>query len=191
MANWILHSYEKIGFAEHEQKLIIDRLIMRVDSDGDGALDLKEFTHLFEHATNKIVLMNKARSMFQEIDTNNSGFIERDELGVLADRLLALQRYDERSAGSEPFTARERSQMIERVLRMADGLGEGRIDLYSFSQIYDSLSEQMGMCARARSKFREFDLNEDGFLEGDELPRLLGRYCNPFPALNNFILMFV
>lgn len=166
VAEWILDSYEKVGFTEDERNQIKSKLILRIDANSDGCLDLYEFSLLFEHATTKIRMMNAARSTFNELDVNKKGYLEREELGILSEKLLSLYHYHGDGTMINP---KEKNQMIERILRMFDTNHEGNIDLYKFSHIFENLSDQMTMCARARDKFRELDVDGNGVLEAKEL----------------------
>lgn len=172
MAEWLLTSYEKYGFSEDERRQIMLKLVARIDSNSDGVLDLYEFSQLFEHATTKILQMNNARGMFNELDVLKQGYLDIPQIQILAEKLILM--HDIHNDGSI-VSLQEKESMTEKIMKMFYSISNGKIDLYSFSHVYDALSSQMSMCKRARDKFNEIDVSGTGMLTTKELEVVIGK----------------
>ena len=108
------------------------------------AADLKgklaQFCKAFDWATGEVkrLLDNDIKVKFQEIDTDKSGVIEKDELGKLSANM------------GNPLTDEE----LQLALVDLDLNGDGVIDLFEFSEWYFSGMKPLSSQTRAMKKFR-------------------------------------
>jgi hypothetical protein len=58
--------------------------------------------------------MSDSKAMFLELDKYQRGYLEREELGVLAERLLRMHTYH--ACDGSAVTAKDRAQMVDRIL---------------------------------------------------------------------------
>ena len=131
-----------------------------LDRDGDDALDLDEFREMegvrdpkatFRRLdTNedgriaKEELPEWLRPRFESVDTNSNGFVDEDEM-----RMMALRAQEARNAPSG---------LMRRLMEL-DLDGDGRLHR-------DELPEAMEYL---RAQFDELDFNDDDYLDGAEI----------------------
>lgn len=149
VADSVLESFSHAGFSEEEVSQIRERLHSQLESVSGGVLDLYDFSLLLEQASTKIRMMSRAKLSFAELDVERRGYLERDQLEVLADRLL--RQYNYYGDGS-PVSEEDRTRMTDRMMRLYDTDGGGCMDLFTFSSLFESLTEEMTLLARAKSK---------------------------------------
>jgi len=103
----------------------------RLDTDGDGRIAGDE-------------LPEWLRARFESVDTNDDGFVDEDEM-----KLMAIRAREARNAPSG---------LMRRLMEL-DIDGDGRLHR-------DELPEAMEYL---RAHFDQFDFNEDGYIDGSEL----------------------
>jgi Ca2+-binding EF-hand superfamily protein len=138
----------------------VDGMISRSDKNGDGKLSRDEVPELL-------------RDRFDEIDRNKDGFIDKEELTAVGDRVRRRMREGggppglqgrpgadgpaSRPGGGAAINESNRER-IAVFLREHDKDADGRVSAKEFG-------EQKG------DEFKKLDLNGDGFLSPDELAR--------------------
>ncbi len=122
-------SYEE--FREMESQRDPVATFRRLDTDDDGRLGGDE-------------LPEWLRARFESVDTNNDGFIDEDEM-----KLMALSAREARNGPSG---------LMRRLMEL-DIDGDGRLRR-------DELPEAMEYL---RAQFDQFDFNKDGYIDGAEL----------------------
>jgi Ca2+-binding EF-hand superfamily protein len=65
-----------------------EQIMKRVDVNKDGAIDMDEFTLLFEEVTFKIDVTYRAKKKFTELDENDSGRLELLKLLIVTGTVL-------------------------------------------------------------------------------------------------------
>jgi len=141
-----------------------EKLLKDLDANGDGKLDLKEFTELFEQMLVRTELINRARSKFGELDADKSGMLEMDELDKVTD--WVLQAYAEKSQ-------QERSDFKANLIKRMDVNGDGKLSLQEFAVIFDEIVTRMELTEKAKVEFQKLDKDGSGFLEKNELEAVL------------------
>ena len=141
-----------------------EKLIKDLDANGDGKLDLGEFTDLFEQMLVRTELINRARVKFNELDVDKSGMLEMEELDKVTD--WVLQAYAEKSPA-------ERSDFKANLVKRMDVNGDGKLSLQEFAVIFDEIITRMELTDKAKSEFHKLDKDSSGFLEKGELDVVL------------------
>lgn len=121
-------------FREMESLRDPEATFRRLDTDDDGRIAGHE-------------LPEWLRARFESVDTNDDGFVDEDEM-----KLLALRVREARNA-------RSGLSVLMRRLMELDIDGDGRLHR-------DELPEAMEYL---RAQFERFDLNGDGYIDGAEL----------------------
>eukprot|EP01096_Ripella_sp_DP13-Kostka_P011877 TRINITY_DN4884_c0_g1_i1.p1 TRINITY_DN4884_c0_g1~~TRINITY_DN4884_c0_g1_i1.p1 ORF type:complete len:171 (-),score=82.31 TRINITY_DN4884_c0_g1_i1:52-498(-) len=105
--------------------------------------------------------VEECREAFQLIDTDHSGYIEASELtkvlGLLGDTKPSAKK-------------------VERLLKLADTDGDGRINFKEFCHImqHDRKREEEILTA-----FNQYDLDGDGFISPEELSAVMASTGSP------------
>ncbi len=118
-------------FREMESLLDPEATFRRLDADDDGRIGREE-------------LPEWLRVRFESVDTNDDGFVDEDEMKLMAKRA--------REARNAP------SGLMRRLMEL-DIDGDGRLHR-------DELPESMEYL---RAQFEHFDFDEDGYIDGAEL----------------------
>ena len=156
----VLASFSCAGFSGEEIAQLRTRLHAQLESVGGGVMDLYDFSLLLEQASTRIRLMSRARLAFNKLDSDRRGFLEREQLEVLAERLLRQYHYH---GDGLLVSDEDRTRMADRMLRLYDADNEGRMDLFKFSSLFESITEEMNLLARARTKVGGcFEINATG-----------------------------
>jgi len=139
-------------------------LLYHIDSNGDGKLDLGEFVILFEDLLVRLELIERARGKFDELDTDKSGQLEKAELDKVADWVLAA--YGERP---EVEIAGFKATLMKRM----DVNQDGKLSLQEFAVLFDEICARMDLITQAKKAFGKLDADGSGFLEKEELGKVL------------------
>ncbi|KAL1518636.1 hypothetical protein AB1Y20_002924 [Prymnesium parvum] len=110
-----------------------------------------------------------AEAVFQAVDLNKDGQVQKDELKAALWKLAAPSDGD--GGTEEMFTAFE--AFINREFATADRDLSGALTLDEFLTIYQTIKAGVGRAERLRAAFRHFDANNDGMLTVPELARIL------------------
>lgn len=86
LCEWVTHVYYPRGVTvtEYEKEIVRSKIMQNIDSNGDGSLDIQEFSALFEEITLRIELNIRARKKFLQLDTDNSGKLDVTEIAQVA-----------------------------------------------------------------------------------------------------------
>lgn len=117
-----------------------------------------------------------ARARFDELDSDNSGFLENEELGKVTDWVM-LHFGDK--LGTDPVAVRS------RIMARLDANGDGKLDPQEFLALFNIIVQRMTMMERARVKFNEFDVDKSGFLEAKEIDEVISWTLQAFPSDSN------
>jgi len=99
-----------------------------------------------EQKQQQSVLLAKAK--FQELDADNSGFLESAELDKVCEWVL--------SAGGNSSTE-DKDETKAKVMSRVDANRDGKLDLEEFCYLFDMETRKMSILKRARAKFLELD----------------------------------
>ena len=139
-------------------------LLNHIDSNGDGKLDSDEFIILFEDLLQRLELIERARSKFNELDTDKSGMLEKAELDKVVDWVLLA--YGERS---DAEVAGFKATLMNRI----DVNHDGKLSLLEFAVLFDEICSRMDLLNQAKKAFKKLDADGSGFLEKEELGKVL------------------
>ncbi len=117
-----------------------------------------------------------ARARFDELDSDNSGYLENEELGKVTDWVM-LHFGDK--LGTDPVAVRS------RIMARLDANGDGKLDPQEFLALFNIIVQRMTMMERARVKFGEFDVDKSGFLEAKEIDEVISWTLQAFPSDSN------
>eukprot|EP00755_Sulcionema_specki_P020780 Sspe_Gene.12766::Locus_4358_Transcript_1_1_Confidence_1.000_Length_3192::g.12766::m.12766 len=203
------YSHETVNMDWVEE--LVQEVMGGTDKDADGKVNLTEFIRSFaleqgiggvltEHAQNvergREAMdalhqmfsdddMRKLGRMFEHLDKNCDGYLERDEVSRLMHKLLA-ERVQELDKDTE-----KRDKVIDLILDNADVDRDGRISLVEFYHSFisscgiipldyiqktaDKLSRNLTKeeVEALKTAFRKIDANSDGQLDEVELRKLL------------------
>uniref|UniRef100_A0A0E0K249 EF-hand domain-containing protein n=1 Tax=Oryza punctata TaxID=4537 RepID=A0A0E0K249_ORYPU len=123
----LTESLERLGMPVHGEELAAT--IARIDANGDGCVDMDEFTELYESVMRvgggdgDAVDVEEAsmREAFDVFDRNGDGFITVDELGAVLASLGIKQGRTTEDCG--------------RMIGQVDRDGDGRVDFLEFKQM--------------------------------------------------------
>lgn len=135
-------------------------LLKEIDSNGDGKLDLTEFTVLFEDMLAREEMIKRAVVKFRELDADNSGFLETAELDKVAD--WVLDSYIEQSRDDRDHF---KSSLVDRMDKNKDG----KLDLKEFTELFIEILQRMDLVHQATMAFKKLDTDNSGYLEKGEL----------------------
>ena len=112
----------------------------------------------------RLELIERARSKFNELDTDKSGVLEKGEIDKVCDWVLAA--YGEKSEA-------ELSGFKATLLKRIDVNGDEKISLPEFAVLFEEICARMDLLAQAKKAFNELDADKSGFLEKEELGKVL------------------
>lgn len=112
----------------------------------------------------RLELVERARSKFQELDNDNSGMLEKAELDKVAEWVLAA--YGERP---EAEIAGFKATLMKRI----DANNDGKLSLQEFAVLFDEICARMDLISQAKKAFGKLDADNSGFLEKEELGKVL------------------
>jgi len=159
VVKWVMSSFgSKFGT---DPDVVEKKLMLRLDANKDGKLDLDEFQVLFQDMVNRIVLIEKASVKFNELDTDKSGFLESSEIDKVCEWTL--------SAYPQENYEHYKKKLIERI----DNDGDGKISLIEFTNLFEHVIARTSMLQRAKVKFDELDSDKSGFIERSELDKMI------------------
>jgi len=158
---------QSLGLEEDEEKL--NKIVLAVDTDNDGTIDLAEFQFIIDKMNTKTTMSfeQQLREMFELYDVDGSGTIDQAELA----QLMATLGYD--------LTDEELLAMIAEL----DADGSGDIDYEEFKKMYkciavpgdekDEEKEKKGRDAVLRRQKRERRLSILGGSIFDDAKQLM------------------
>ena len=176
LTTWVLESYQPDSYVSTEfistpevRKKMKDQIMKRVDLNNDGAIDMEEFTLLFEEVTFKIDVTYRAKKKFGDLDENNTGRLELPKLLLVTEHVM------------EKLGSVEDQELAKRLMSGKLGLMlEETMTFHDFNVILESVINHVVVMRSAREKFNELDVDKSGFLEGMELDLLLNWMLTSF-----------
>jgi calmodulin len=128
---------------------------------------------MFDQSKETMKLMAAAR--FAEVDKDHSGFLENEELHHVVDWIMG-------SFGSKlgADMATVRKNMMTRL----DINKDGKLDLEEFEELFQEMLNRTLLVERAREKFKEFDTNDSGTIESDEIRAVIAWTLQAYPVSN-------
>jgi len=184
LVDWALTYY--VEKSESQRKRYAKSLMDKIDYNDDGKISLSEFTDIFAEMLERAQLYEEASAKFRQLDTDNSGFLETNELmGVVR---LWIQKYCEFEVNLENNS----DALFDIFMDKIDVNKDGQISLMEFLETFeDTLTtykpvhiskevksitpssrerlNRLELIANALSEFKALDKNNSGFLERDEL----------------------
>ena len=169
LTTWVLESYQPDSYVSTEfistpeiRKKMKDQIMKRVDLNNDGAIDMDEFTLLFEEVTFKIDVTYRAKKKFSDLDENDTGRLELPKLLLVTEHVM------------EKLGSIEDQELAKRLMSGKLGLLlEETMSFHDFNVILESVINHVVVMRAAREKFNELDVDKSGYLEGMELDLLL------------------
>lgn len=125
---WTLQAYPSDNINAYKE-----RMLNNIDANKDGQLDLMEFVDLFEQMLVRVGLVQKAKTKFEELDVDKSGFIEKEELDKLTDWVLE-SHVDKTPEQKANFKA----SLIARI----DINKDGQLDLKEFTDLFGEMLDR-------------------------------------------------
>ena len=113
----------------------IKRVLRTIDTDGDGTIDLKEYSskvnnHLIRRA---LVKRSTARKQFSKFDKDGSGYITLEEM---------KQVFEERTGGQVTM------EQVKEMIKCSDENGDGKINYEEFVVMMSNRSENAIMMVK-------------------------------------------
>ena len=158
VAAWVISSFGEAASSIEDAKM---RMMQRLDTNKDGKLDFEEFFRLFSLMTARFALIDRAKVKFQELDKDESGYLESAEIDECVKWALELYQ------GEDPV------QYKKRLMKKVDTNRDGKIDLIEFTVLFEEMLARMELLQSAKKKFNELDVDSSGFLETSEIDHLL------------------
>lgn len=113
-----------------------------------------------------------ARSRFDELDVDKSGFLENAELLKVAEWVMQY-------FGSK--LGKDKDVVLTRLMKRLDGNKDGKLDPTEFEQLFLMVVTRTDLVSRATHKFKEFDSDGSGFIEAKEIDEVITWTLQAFP----------
>ena len=137
VTDWVLQTYTEKSVTERAN--FKSTLLKRIDVNGDGKLSLQEFTVIFDEILQRMDLISRAKNEFDRLDTDKSGFLEKNELTAI------LKVWGQTVLSEIKIDA---SGNIEDLLSKLDANGDGKISLMEFVPLFDQCIAKSGIWTR-------------------------------------------
>lgn len=159
VVNWVMSSFgDKLGT---DPEVVKGRMMARLDLNKDGKLDIDEFESLFKEMLNRSLLIERARTKFEEFDENKNGTIESGEIKKVIE--WTVQAYPVANIG----------EYTKRLIDNIDLNKDGKLDLLEFTNLFEDMLVRVSLVEKARAKFKELDKDKSGLIERHELDGVL------------------
>merc|ERR1719309_1777953 len=173
---------KKTGISLTDQE--IETIFAVADVDGDGQIDIGEFSKLLgvggcspsNTGVNMSATVAKFRGLYKTIDQVRTAF---DQYDVDKDGSISMQELQQGMVKSGQFTAQESKLIFD----LADNDGDGSIDIGEFvqlmfpsaGQLISNLKQNFASEADVRAAFASWDTNKDGQISFSELKSAVQR----------------
>merc|ERR1719309_1788508 len=173
---------KKTGISLTDQE--IETIFAVADVDGDGQIDMGEFSKLLgvggcsapNTGVNMSATVAKFRGLYKTIDQVRTAF---DQYDVDKDGSISMQELEQGMVKSGQFTAQESKLIFD----LADNDGDGSIDIGEFvqlmfpsaGQLISNLKQNFASEADVRAAFASWDSNKDGQISFAELKSAVQR----------------
>eukprot|EP01062_Namystynia_karyoxenos_P061489 TRINITY_DN537_c0_g1_i1.p1 TRINITY_DN537_c0_g1~~TRINITY_DN537_c0_g1_i1.p1 ORF type:complete len:1226 (+),score=558.31 TRINITY_DN537_c0_g1_i1:87-3680(+) len=212
-------SGEQRAAAEEAVRRSAEHVMQLADKDHDGRIDLREFVRAFENSGGRGVLaevgaisrdvvvaeaaakaeeeqVKDLRRVFEHLDRNQDGVLQREELDHTMDALLS-DRVPELRDDRE-----RRQRVVTEIIQAADTNKDGLISLDEFVRSFFEgcgvlpidycmqLAHRLGMrltqaeVDTLSAAFAGIDLNKDGFLDREELRQAVLGFLQQYVSLD-------
>jgi Ca2+-binding EF-hand superfamily protein len=123
---------------------------------------LEDLCAMLEYTSARVALRSASFRKFRELDTDNSGYLDRNELTEVVDWVL------------EQFSSLGLSNADEEMIRVnfinkVDSNTDGKLDEEEFAEMFEEVAMSAHLMRNARAKFTELDTDGSDSLEGPEL----------------------
>merc|ERR1719309_307490 len=162
----------------------VETIFAVADLDGDGQIDIGEFSKLLgvggcspsNTGVNMSATVAKFRGLYKTIDQVRTAF---DQYDVDKDGSISMQELEQGMVKSGQFTAQESKLIFD----LADNDGDGSIDIGEFvqlmfpsaGQLISNLKQNFASEADVRAAFASWDSNKDGQISFAELKSAVQR----------------
>jgi len=144
------------------------KLMVKIDANNDGKLDMAEFIVLFEEMLIRLELLQQATKKFNELDVDKSGFLEKGEIDKLVE--IVLLAYVEKPV-------KEREQFRKTLVDRIDKNKDGKLDLKEFTDLWEEMMGRLDLIEKAKVQFKALDSDNSGFLEPAELTPVVQKWA--------------
>jgi Ca2+-binding EF-hand superfamily protein len=111
-------------------------IMTRIDKNGDSKIDFGEFTRLWDEMLVRQDMVAKAEKKFKELDKDNSGFLEKDELSAV------LMEW---AGNCKTLLDVEVDTACQELILALDVNGDGKLDLMEFVVLFEQTMAKSGM----------------------------------------------
>ena len=109
-------------------------------------MQFTDFIKLFSDVSNHVRSMERAKSKFQELDVDRSGFLETQEIGQTLDWVLLFYTRE-----GEVLSPEERESIRTELVAVADTNKDGRLSLAEFTIIFSQIENRKEEVRRRKS----------------------------------------
>ena len=109
-------------------------------------MQFADFIKLFSDVSNHVRSMERAKSKFQELDVDRSGFLETQEIGQTLDWVLLFYTRE-----GEVLSPEERESIRTELVAVADTNKDGRLSLAEFTIIFSQIENRKEEVRRRKS----------------------------------------
>jgi Ca2+-binding EF-hand superfamily protein len=103
---------------------------------------------MFTDVSNRVTAMQRAKAKFEELDTDQSGYLETAEISEMVDWMLLFY-----SKEGEPLTFAEKDAMKIDILALVDSDRDGKLSLAEFTVIFQQVENKKVDARRRKSLF--------------------------------------
>jgi Ca2+-binding EF-hand superfamily protein len=123
----------------------------KMDANGDGKVDKAELSSFLDGIAKETGKSMDVDKIFAEVDTNNDGYISKDE-----------------DAAQEAKMQQMHGGPHESPFAKMDANGDGKIDKAEMSAFFDEMTKETGNSINVDELFASIDTNNDGFISKEE-----------------------
>ena len=109
-------------------------------------MSFTDFIKFFSDVSNHVRSMERAKSRFQELDVDKSGFLEAHEVGLTLDWVLLFYTKE-----GEALSAEERESIRNEIMAISDTNKDGRLSLAEFTIIFNQIEARKEEVRRRKS----------------------------------------
>lgn len=136
VAEWVLQAY--VEKSAEERASFKATLMKRIDVNQDGQLSRQEFAVVFDEIMLRMDLLKRAKVQFDKLDKDNSGYLEKNELGPI---LKVWAEACNVEISVDPSAA------LETMLNSLDANNDGKLELNEFVVLFEKVINEVGIWA--------------------------------------------